>query len=211
MPNEPYYSGEKAEIMPFVPKDTYKTLDIGCASGSFSAQLKKVFNAETWGIEMVEQVALVARGRLDKVLIGSFDDVYKDLPKKYFDCIFFNDVLEHMVNPEDCLTKVKENLAPGKFIIASIPNIRHINTLKGLLIKKDWKYTDSGIMDRTHLRFFTKKSIIRMFDSCGYKIEQIKGTNSISPYCLTSIINLLAFNSLNDIKHQQFVVVATPK
>ena len=65
-------------------------------------------------------------------------------------------------------------------------------------------------MDRTHLRFFTKKSILRMFEDCGYKIQYIRGIRSVSPYCLTSIINLLLFNSLDDVKHQQFVVVATP-
>ena len=76
---------------------------------------------------------------------------------------------------------------------------------------KDWKYTDSGILDRTHLRFFTKKSIIRMFDDCGYKILEIKGINKIGTYCLTSIINFLMFNTLEDIKYQQYVIVASPK
>lgn len=211
MPEEPYYYGEKAEILPFIPSDIKKTLDIGCASGSFSAQLKKIYNAETWGIEMVEKVATIAKNRLDHVLTGSFDEVCEKLPRHYFDCIFFNDVLEHMADPESCLRKIKENLIPGKCIIASIPNMRHINVLKELLFKKDWKYVDSGIMDRTHLRFFTKKSMIRMFNDCGYEIKQIKGTNSVSPYCLTSILNILAFKSLEDIKHRQYVIVATPK
>lgn len=211
MPNECYYFFERTELMPFVPKDTVKTLDIGCASGSFSASLKEKFNAETWGIEMTEKVALLAKEKMDHVFIGAFDDVYDNLPEKYFDCIFFNDVLEHMINPDECLIKVRKNLQKGKTVIASIPNIRHINILKELLIKKDWKYTESGILDKTHLRFFTKKSIIRMFNDCGYKILKIKGINSISPYCLTSILNLLMFNTLNDLKHQQYVIVATPQ
>lgn len=206
-----YYFGEKKEIIPFIPQDIKKTLDVGCASGSFSVHLKNVFDTETWGIEMVEEIASIAKTKLDHVLTGSFDDVHESLPKSYFDCIFFNDVLEHMADPESCLRKIKENLIQGGIVIASIPNIRHINALKGLLIHKDWKYVDSGIMDRTHLRFFTKKSIIRMFHDCGYEIKQIKGTNSISPYCLTSIINLLTFKALDDIKHQQFVVVATSR
>ncbi|MDR2955127.1 MAG: class I SAM-dependent methyltransferase [Prevotella sp.] len=210
-PDQPYYTSERAELIPFIPKDINKTLDVGCASGSFSMQLKKVFDVETWGIEMVEEVAAIAETKIDHVLKGSFDDVYGKLPKKYFDCVFFNDVLEHMIDPESCLRKIKENLAPGKIVIASIPNIRHLNVLKELLLRKDWKYTDSGIMDKTHVRFFTKRSIIRMFDDCGYKILNIKGINSISPYCLTSILNVLTFKLLEDIKHQQYVVVATPK
>lgn len=210
MQKQDYYFSERKELISFIPSGIRKTLDVGCASGTFSEQLKKNFNTESWGIEMVEEYAMMAKEKLDHSLHGSFDDVYHNLPENYFDCIFFNDVLEHMIYPEDCLKKIKKNLQPGKTIIASIPNIRYINILKNLLFKRDWKYEDSGIMDRTHLRFFTKKSIIRMFEDCGYKIQYIRGIRSVSPYCLTSIINLLLFNSLDDVKHQQFVVVATP-
>lgn len=210
MQKQDYYFSERKELISFIPSGIRKTLDVGCASGTFSEQLKKNFNTESWGIEMVEEYAMMAKEKLDHSLHGSFDDVYHNLPENYFDCIFFNDVLEHMIYPEDCLKKIKKNLQPGKSIIASIPNIRYINILKNLLFKRDWKYEDSGIMDRTHLRFFTKKSIIRMFEDCGYKIQYIRGIRSVSPYCLTSIINLLLFNSLDDVKHQQFVVVATP-
>lgn len=210
MQKQDYYFSERKELISFIPSGIRKTLDVGCASGTFSEQLKKNFNTESWGIEMVEEYAIMAKEKLDHSLHGSFDDVYHNLPENYFDCIFFNDVLEHMIYPEDCLKKIKKNLQPGKTIIASIPNIRYINILKNLLFKRDWKYEDSGIMDRTHLRFFTKKSIMRMFEDCGYKIQYIRGIRSVSPYCLTSIINLLLFNSLDDVKHQQFVVVATP-
>ena len=210
MQKQDYYFSERKELISFIPSGIRKTLDVGCASGTFSEQLKKNFNTESWGIEIVEEYAMMAKEKLDHSLHGSFDDVYHNLPENYFDCIFFNDVLEHMIYPEDCLKKIKKNLQPGKTIIASIPNIRYINILKNLLFKRDWKYEDSGIMDRTHLRFFTKKSIIRMFEDCGYKIQYIRGIRSVSPYCLTSIINLLLFNSLDDVKHQQFVVVATP-
>ncbi|MFV0418400.1 MAG: class I SAM-dependent methyltransferase [Dysgonomonas sp.] len=211
MPHKDYYSFERTELIPFIPKNTERTLDVGCASGAFSEQLKRMFNAETWGIEMAPKAALQAKERVNHIFIGSFDEVYDNLPEDYFDCIFFNDVLEHMVDPEGCLIKIKKNLRKDKPIIASIPNIRHINILKELLLRKDWKYTDSGILDRTHLRFFTKKSMIRMFDDCGYKILKIKGINKIGTFCLTSILNFLMFNIFDDIKYQQYVIVATPK
>lgn len=211
MPHKDYYCFERTELIPFIPEDTGRTLDVGCASGLFSEQLKRIFNAETWGIEMVPEIASQAKSRMNHIFIGSFNEVYDNLPESYFDCIFFNDVLEHMINPEECLMKIKKNLKEGKPVIASIPNIRHINILKELLLQKDWKYTDSGILDRTHLRFFTKKSIIRMFDDCGYKIMEIKGINKIGTYCLTSIINFLMLNTLEDIKYQQYVIVASPK
>lgn len=210
MQNTDYYSFDRKEIFPFIPENVERTLDVGCAAGIFSNKLKKERNPETWGIEMQKEAAEIAKTRLDKVLIGSFDEVSDDLPKEYFDCVFFNDVLEHMPYPETCLTKIKANIHPNGKIIASIPNMRHIAVLRELLFQKDWEYKDSGILDRTHLRFFTKKSMIRMFKDCGYKIDLIKGINSVSPFCLTSILSKLSLNSLDDIKHKQFIIVASP-
>ncbi|NDW17583.1 class I SAM-dependent methyltransferase [Dysgonomonas sp. 216] len=211
MQNSDYYSFQREELYPFIPLNIKRTLDIGCASGIFSENLKKEKNVETWGIEMVAEVADIARTKLDRVLTGAFDDVNEELPAGYFDCVFFNDVLEHMVYPEDCLKRIKANIAPEGCVIASIPNVRFIEVLIGLLLKKDWKYKNSGVMDKTHLRFFTKKSILRMFDECGYEVKSIKGINSVGAFSLTSIINVLAFNRFEDVKYQQFVVVAYPK
>lgn len=206
-----YYTYERKEIYPFIPSNIMRTLDVGCASGIFSARLKEERNVETWGIEMVEEAANEAKENLDKVLLGSFEDVYSQLPKNYFDCVFFNDVLEHMMNPEDCLIKVKDILADGGHILASIPNVRHVSVLRELFFKKDWKYTDSGIMDKTHVRFFTEKSMRRMVENCGYKIEKMEGINGVGPYCLTSMINILFLNRLRDIKYRQFLILASAR
>jgi len=211
MQNDEYYTSTREELFQFVPTGLKHTLDVGCAEGIFSERLKKDRNVEAWGIEMVANVAEIAKNRLDKVLTGTFEEAYEELPKQYFDCVFFNDVLEHMACPEDCLKKVRDNIAPDGTVIASIPNMRYIQVLKDLVLKKDWEYKDFGIMDRTHLRFFTKKSITRMFEQCGYTIRRIEGIKPISPYCLTSIINVLLFNSINDVKYPQFVIIATPK
>lgn len=210
MQNTDYYSFERNEVFQFIPQGIEKTLDVGCAAGAFSSKLKKERNIETWGIEMEKAAAEIAKTKLDNVLIGSFDEIADTLPLEYFDCIFFNDVLEHMPYPEACLTKIKTHIQRNGRIIASIPNIRYIDVLKELILQKDWHYKDSGILDRTHLRFFTKKSIIRMFKDCGYTIDQIKGINGVSHFCLTSLINKVLFNSLEDIKYKQFVVVASP-
>ena len=95
MQKQDYYFSERKELISFIPSGIRKTLDVGCASGTFSEQLKKNFNTESWGIEMVEEYAMMAKEKLDHSLHGSFDDVYHNLPENYFDCIFFNDVLEH--------------------------------------------------------------------------------------------------------------------
>lgn len=206
-----YYTLKRKEIIPFIPANIRRTLDVGCASGNFSEQLKAEKNVEAWGIEMVEDAANEAKSKLDNVLFGTFDEVYNSLPKNYFDCIFFNDVLEHMIYPEECLVRAKENLAGGGHILASIPNMRYIEVLRELIFKKDWVYKDSGIQDKTHLRFYTERSMKRMIESCGYKIERMEGINGVGPYCLTSFINRLLFNRLKDIKYRQYVILASAK
>ena len=159
---------------------------------------------------MVDACIDEAKTKMDRVLHGTFDEVYDQLPKTYFDCVFFNDVLEHMLHPEDCLAKIKENIAPDGYVMASIPNIRHISIVRSLVLKGEWKYEDSGIMDRTHLRFFTRKSIMRMFEESGYKIDMIEGTNSVERFSLTSLVNMLTFGLLREFKYKQYLILARP-
>ncbi|MEN9918634.1 MAG: hypothetical protein RL662_1070 [Bacteroidota bacterium] len=205
-----YYSYQRSELYPFIPQDIDRTLDVGCASGIFSEYLKKHRGCETWGIEVQTEVAEIAKTKLDKVLTGLFEEVKLQLPNKYFDCIFFNDVLEHMTYPEACLTAIKSQLQDGGYVVASIPNMRNFNVLKELLFQQSWEYKDEGILDRTHLRFFTKKSIINMFTRCGYTIERIEGINyeRSSKICL---MGRLPFRVFKDVQYKQFVVVASIK
>lgn len=207
MKQEQYYAENRHEILQFIPQNIQKTLDVGCGIGNFSEAVRRLRNNESWGIEPVCEIAKIAAGKLDKVLNGSFDEVWTDLPKKYFDCIFFNDVLEHMFDPIDALLKVKENLMPSGYVVASIPNVRYMGNLIELLIKKDWEYTNSGILDNTHFRFFTKKSIIRMFSNCGFAIESIEGLNPLRSRKF-SFLNTILLNNLEDARFLQFLVIA---
>ena len=205
-----YYIGPRNDLKPFIPSSISKTLDVGCARGVFSNYLKQNYNNEAWGIEMHIESANVAKQKLDNVLVGPFDEVKDQIPLKYFDCIFFNDVLEHMIHPEECLTFVKKNLNSDGVVLVSLPNVRYIGAMLELIFGKDWKYQESGVMDKTHLRFFTKKSMIRMFENCGYSIQKIQGINPISKFCLTSILNKILFNYIEDVRFSQYVIIAKP-
>ena len=206
-----YYSSIRQEIYPYIPQNIRKTLDVGCGSGEFSKFLKTERDVETWGIEMVESVAEKAKNNIDNVLIGTYESVFNTLPENYFDCVFFNDVLEHMPNPEDCLMKLRDKLQENATIIASIPNVRHLSILKEFLIKKDWRYRDFGILDRTHLRFFTRKSIGRMFSECGYNYK-LTGLNKGKDSWKCDLLNISTLGLLfNDIKYIQYIVVAHAK
>uniref|UniRef100_UPI004049A7E5 methyltransferase domain-containing protein n=2 Tax=Flavobacterium TaxID=237 RepID=UPI004049A7E5 len=122
--------------------------------------------------------------------------------------IYFNDVLEHLIDPYTVLKKIKQKLSLNGVIISSIPNVRYHNTFMNVLIKKDWKYEDYGVMDFTHLRFFTEKSIIRMYEEAGYKIKLSEGINksrSIKPL----LYNIPFLFTQLDIRYPQFATVVT--
>ncbi len=206
--NSQYYTYTRPEMAIFVPKDAKKMLDVGCGEGLFSSQFKG--KIETWGIEVNQDIAMAAKKNIDKVIVGDVLEKMSELPNKYFDCIIFNDVLEHMVDPFSVLKQIKNKIKPTGVIIASIPNIRHLSVLRKLLLKRQWKYEDYGIMDRTHLRFFTYKSIISMFNDAGYDIVQIKGING-STWWKYAFINVLSFGFLWDTRYIQFACVARQK
>ncbi len=209
-----YYSQDRGELLAFVPPGVRKVLDVGCGEASFTQSVKKAFNAEAWGLEMVAAAADIARSRLDQVLVGSFDDRFADLPQKYFDCIFFNDVLEHMENPERVLSASKKLLSEEGAIMCSIPNVRFFPNLLELLIKKDWRYRDGGVLDRTHLRFFTLKSIERLFADLGFEIVKISGINPIKSHkakLLYGLINTLTLGFFADTQYMQFACVIKPR
>ncbi|MFD0933072.1 class I SAM-dependent methyltransferase [Psychroflexus salinarum] len=201
-----YYKKERPEMLEFFPKNAKTVLEVGCGQGTFVKQIKDLYQTETWGIEYMESHAKEAQKVLDKVFIGQCEKFIDDLPDNYFDVIYFNDVLEHLFDPYMVLEKMKQKLTEKGKIISSLPNIRYHSALKMLILKKDWKYEDSGVLDHTHIRFFTKKSIERMYKNLGFKIITHKGINktrSLKPY----IYNLLLFFTASDIFYVQFATV----
>lgn len=195
-------------MLAFVPDKVYKILEIGCGDGSFAVQLKTRKDSEIWGVEKHEHSAEMASGRLHKVISGDFESIIdSQLPSKYFDCIIFNDVLEHFYYPERVLMRIKQLLVPQGFVVASIPNFLYVGNLLEILIKKDFQYKSSGILDYTHFRFFTKKSISRMFSEAGYQIKistGINGTNSLK----VKLLNIIFLNYFSDIKFMQIGIQA---
>lgn len=206
--NEEYYKCLRDEMLEFIPPNSKKILDIGCGEGNFGIALKNNLNSEVWGIEINENAGKIAQKYLDKVIISDVFDSLSVLPDNYFDCLVFNDSLEHLKNPYKLLREIGTKLSSNGVIISSIPNVRYIKNLFELLIKKDWKYRDEGILDFTHLRFFTKKSIIEMFESNGYEINRIRGINPFKKRLFFNLFNLITLGLFYDTQFLQYAVVA---
>jgi len=195
-------------MLAYAPKNPSAVLDVGCGIGSFAEHFKNQDpTTEVWGIEYVDSEAQAAKERLGTVFSGACENHIVNLPDNFFDIIYFNDVLEHLVDPYTVLEKIRLKLKEGGVVISSIPNVRYFKSFKKVLFQKDWKYASHGTMDRTHLRFFTKKSIDRMYREAGYKVitnEGINRTKSITPW----LFNIPLLFTQMDVFYLQYATVA---
>ncbi|WP_299582732.1 class I SAM-dependent methyltransferase [Mucilaginibacter sp.] len=205
--NSAYFNHSRPEMLEFIPAGIKNALDVGCGTGNFGMLVKSAFNCSVWGIEPDPASAKEAGTRLDHVINDTFNRSMKEMQLPKFDCVFFNDVLEHLAEPENALLLAKDLLNEGGYIVASIPNMRWYPVILQLLRYKDFEYQNSGVMDKTHLRFFTEKSMARMFKDAGFTIKTIKGINK-SNFRFLNILNVLLFNKLADMKYLQFGMAA---
>lgn len=142
-------------------------LEVGCAKGIMGKSIKNKFPNITYhGIDFHKPSLEIAKDNLDYIYHFDFnkDDINilnQHFSNSKFDYIIFADVLEHLVDPLGVIKYFKKYLNHKGVIIISLPNICHISVIKNLLINRDFPYTDEGILDRTHLKFFTKKSFMR--------------------------------------------------
>lgn len=168
--NSTYSSFIRHEIISLIdsPKTSpIRVLEVGCACGGTLLKIKDLYpNAEMFGIELNENSAKIASTFAD--VIHENIEHQLSYPNAYFDYIIFADVLEHLVEPWKVVELMKSYLKPRGSMLVSLPNVMHHTVLKEL-INGSWTYTDAGLLDRTHLRFFTKNEIIKMFDAANYK------------------------------------------
>ena len=167
------YRQARAEMLAFMPERYGRVLEIGCDEGDFAVRLA----GEVWGVEPDVAAATISAGRLHRVLVGTFEAVRAELPLGYFDVVICNDVIEHMADHDGFLREIGAYLVPGGVLVGSVPNMRHYRTLFELLVLRDWDYRDSGVLDRTHLRWFTARSLRRSLTRAGFAIEQLQGIN----------------------------------
>ena len=200
-----YYASLRPEMAALLPEPAGAVLDVGCGTGVFARSLRdRGLAKEVWGVEINTEAAEAASKVLDKVLVGDVSRLMTELPRRFFDAVYFNDSLEHMEDPFSVLKEIKKHLKPGGYVMASLPNVRYIRNLFELLFKKDWKYQDHGVLDRTHLRFFTQKSARRMFEEAGLVVEISRGIEPSQKWYM-KVLNILTAGWLEDTLYLQFI------
>lgn len=164
-----YYDTARREILPWLPDQVSRLLDVGCGSGATTAAIKEV-RGVTWagGIEYVAEVASQAQTRFDRVWSGDAAAVplEAEIPTGSLDLVLCLDVLEHLPDPWALVRRLSPLLAARGRLIVSVPNIRHWKFVWRLLARGDFIYRDAGLLDRTHLRFFVRSTAIELA-TCG--------------------------------------------
>ncbi len=207
-----YYGRPRREMIAQVPATAAVVLDVGCGAGAFGAGLKAEWNRQgrtlaVWGVELDTAAAARAAEVLDRVIVGDAGVVLADLPAGGFDTVILNDILEHVVEPEALLRSLRPLLTTDGCVVASLPNVRHFPNVVNLVIHGRWDYTDEGILDRTHLRFFTRSSMVDLFTGCGFAVERTVGLNPTGSLKF-KLLNLLTLGRWADMRFLQFAVTA---
>ncbi|MFQ5672109.1 MAG: glycosyltransferase [Nitrospinales bacterium] len=173
--SEQYYQNVRRDILPLVPQEARCILEIGCGAGMTGRALKERPGVFVAGIERAARAAQQARQALDDVVEGNIETMALPYEENSFDCIIAADVLEHLADPLAVLKKLMRCLKPEGTVVASIPNVQFFGVVQRL-IEGNWTYQKEGILDETHLRFFTYREIEKLFCAAGLDIIRVDET-----------------------------------
>jgi len=148
---------------------------------------------------------------LHRAFAGTFEQCATELPEGYFDPLVINDVIEHMPDDAGFLKAVQAKLAPGAMVMGSIPNMRYWPVLRALIFQGEWRYTDEGVLDRTHLRFYTQRSFRRLLEENGFTVMRFGGINNSLSRSRRFWLWLFSAGRLDDVGFLQFAFLAQRK
>ncbi|GAB4537304.1 MAG: hypothetical protein Fur0020_05830 [Thermodesulfovibrionia bacterium] len=205
------YESDRNDILRLIPSNAVDILDIGCANGLFGEILKKRQRCVVTGVEMNADAVNIARGRLDIVIHGDIEEIIDKGILGNYDCIICGDVLEHLNNPWGVVAGLRRHLREKGFFIASTPNIANWSILYEMLHGR-WDYVPFSILSGTHIRFFTKETLIELFEDNGYLIRDISFHGFEIPDkamgFITSLKRLFPIVNEDELKASEILIVA---
>jgi 2-polyprenyl-3-methyl-5-hydroxy-6-metoxy-1,4-benzoquinol methylase len=174
MKSTPMHDAFNADLLRLIPTDIARAIEVGCSSGALAKAYREINPAcEYVGIEIDPDYAEVASRHCTNVVVGNIEHLDDHALIKFGapDCWIFGDVIEHLYDPWSILRRVRSLLAEDGSVVACIPNAQHWS-MQARLNGGDLTYEDSGLMDRTHIRWFTRATIGALFHSCGFEIVE---------------------------------------
>lgn len=222
MEQTPAHEQHNPDLLKFIPKNAIKLIEVGCSSGALAKAFKTLSSNNHYvGVEVDPRYTDLAKRFCDDCLTLDIENADSDFWNKYSDrdCWIFGDTLEHLKDPWKILRKIRDVLPDSGCLVMCVPNAQHWSLQVRLSIG-DFRYQDSGLLDRTHLRWFTRQTIIEMLDKADFKIDA--GTprifNEPSREVFLPIIEKMALLAggdqkiaIQDALPLQYVIRAIPK
>jgi 2-polyprenyl-3-methyl-5-hydroxy-6-metoxy-1,4-benzoquinol methylase len=206
-----YYNMARHDVLRFIEGAPARVLEIGCGAGATMAELRKRGGTQTAiGVELDPGAAADAAKHFDTVLKGFVEqaDIEGHVAPGSLDMVLALDVLEHLVDPWTQVKRLSPLLKPGGKFVLSVPNIRNSKFIFRLLFKGDFRYQDDGLLDRTHLRFFTRETAEELATCGGLKLVKAYDGRSYKKGSAREIMNVLTGGWTRDLVAKQWVVVA---
>jgi SAM-dependent methyltransferase len=151
-----------------------RVLELGCASGQTLSLMRERGAEHAVGIEYSPEAAAIAEARgVGRIIVGDVENMDLDLEPASFDLLIAGHVLEHLADPWKILKKLRTFVKPGGQFVCALPNVRHYSIVLPLVIHGKWEYQSSGVMDWTHLRFFSRDTALTMVREAGFEAERI--------------------------------------
>ncbi len=166
-----YYGHERRDVLEMVPLEVSHVLDIGCGAGRLGRLIQQRQGAQIDGVEINPAAAAIARTHLNQVFCCDIETTPLAIPTGAYDCIILADVLEHLREPRKMLERVHRWLSSNGVLVASLPNVGNISILQSLLAG-NFTYEPAGLLDHTHLRFFTRREAEKTIYRAGFDLEE---------------------------------------
>jgi len=203
-----YYSQSRSDICGQISLGPNRVLDLGCGAGAVGRTLYELKKAsEVTGVEIYPPAAAEALKSYAEVHQGDLESLELNY-SGYFDYVLCGDILEHLKDPIAQICRIHRWLKPGGRVVCSLPNVRYWQVIFNLVFLGRWTYEDAGIMDRTHLRFYTRRSAEQLFIRQGFQIEHCALSNIGAK---RRILNRLTFGVFVEFLGKQVLLVARKK
>jgi len=210
------YSSVNQPVFQQIPQQAKQILDIGCGSGALGQAIKQKQSCKIFGITYSQNEADLASQYLDDVTVADINEIDLSTFGK-FDCIICSHILEHLYSPEKLLTKLHNNLTEDGVLVVALPNVLFFKQ-RWEFIKGNFKYTDGGLMDKTHFRFFDWETAYQLLIETNWDVKQrIADTHFPLPFIrkfirpLESTLNHLVAQKFPSLFGTQFILVAKNK
>jgi 2-polyprenyl-3-methyl-5-hydroxy-6-metoxy-1,4-benzoquinol methylase len=198
-----YYQNVRSEIFPLIGKTHGDVLDMGGGVGATSRALKQAGLARQislWDFDVKSVEDAGATREFDTVERVDLNAPATWPMKRRYDLILLLDVLEHLIDPWQSLRAVAACLSPKGEIIISLPNVRDVSVVAPLLLRGTWRYRDNGVLDRTHMRFFTRRSMVELLEGSNLSVVEVMAIRNTS----RRWINALSLGLLKDFTAKQY-------